>query len=114
VKKLINIQKEIKKDKRRNRLFHIFNFSKFIIQITAIFLIVFSTLFIANQRMDELARLDNYIYLIRSEIYEAIAFQNELIYMYEYMGSLEFIEIMARKRLGFARPDEIIFILNEE
>ena len=113
-KRPINIQKERKKDTRAKISLFLFRFSKNTILVGAMIIIITLALFEANRRLDQLEELEATEYALRAEISQLLARQEQLYDLYEYMGSLDFVEAMARERLGFVRPDEVIFRLNEE
>lgn len=93
--------------KKKSRQITYFKFRKFYFFII-IFIIIFSGLYLFRQ-YSILKEHENYIYELNNKIKDEEELNKELKKENEYKNSDEYIEKIARDKLGMVKSNEIIF-----
>lgn len=103
----------IRIDKVRNRR-RLFFGAKTLIQLALLAIVITATFVIASNIMDDIAATEAELAAVQAQIEAAEARGREIEDSAAYVQSIQFIESIARERLGLVRRDEIIFIITQD
>ncbi len=101
--KIIPLRKRKKRKKKSSRIF-----IKILVSLLTIFLLAAATAIYFDQEA-QLAELQNRNDELSTQASQALEIKNEYENLLEKTDSLEYIERIAREKLGMVKPGEIIF-----